>query len=103
MKLITPLVVAILLIACALPNTGVHTGSIKPTIYVRGASEGEQLYVNGLLMGTATQFNGDPNVLIIEEGANLVEIKRDGLTLHSEKIFISDGESKAITLNTGVH
>ena len=52
-------------------------------------------------MGAAVQFNGDPNVLIVEEGVHQIVIKQVGITIHAEKTVISNGESRTITINTG--
>jgi hypothetical protein len=87
--------------ACALPETGVQTGSIRPTIYVKGAVKEDILFVDSLKMGSAEQFNGNPKMLVIEEGVHIIEIRRNADVLYSEKIFISNGESRMVTFKSG--
>jgi len=95
------IVFALLLSACALPDTTVKTGSPRPTLVIKGAPADSTLIVDGLVMGAAVQFNGDPNVLIVEEGVHQIVIKQVGITIHTEKTVISNGESRTIILNTG--
>lgn len=92
---------ALILSACALPDTTVKTGSPRPTLAIKGAPAGSILIVDGLAMGLAAQFNGEPNVLILEEGLHQIEIKQAGVSLHAEKAFISNGETRTVSVNTG--
>jgi len=101
MKLIATLMAAFLLNACALPETTVKTGSPRPKLAVQGAPDGAELIVDGLSMGAANRFSGKPNVLIVEDGVHQVEVKSAGSIIHSEKVFISSGETKVITVNSG--
>lgn len=102
MKNYVSLVFALLLSACAVPDTTVKTGSPRPTLVIKGAPADSTLLVDGLLMGSTTQFNGDPNVLILEEGLHQIVIKQAGITIHAEKTVISNGESRTVTINAGV-
>ena len=102
MKNYVSLVFALLLSACAVPDTTVKTGSPRPTLVIKGAPADSTLLVDGLLMGPTTQFNGDPNVLILEEGLHQIVIKQAGITIHAEKTVISNGESRTVTINAGV-
>ena len=101
MKLIYLALAAALLTACALPETAMKTGSPRPTIYVNGAPDGTQLFVDGLPMGAAGEFNGVPKVLVVEEGTHAVELRRGTSVVHAEKVFVSNGESRGISVNTG--
>ena len=102
MKNYVSLVFALLLSACAVPDTTVKTGSPRPTLVIKGAPADSTLLVDGRLMGPTTQFNGDPNVLILEEGLHQIVIKQAGITIHAEKTVISNGESRTVTINAGV-
>ncbi len=102
MKNHVSIVFALLLSACALPDTTVKTGSPRPVLIIKGAPADSTLIVDGLVMGAATQFNGDPNVLILEEGLHQIVIKQAGITIHAEKAVVSNGESRTVTINTGV-
>jgi hypothetical protein len=87
--------------ACALPQTTVRTGSQQPTLVVKGAPSGTVLYVDGLAMGPAAQFDGNPNVLAVLEGAHLLEIRQGNAVIYHDKIFLSNGETHPITLLPG--
>lgn len=102
MKKYISIVFVLLLSACALPDTTVKTGSPRPTLIIKAAPADSILIVDGLAMGAAAQFNGEPNVLILEEGAHQIVIKQAGAIIHTEKTVISNGESRTVTINTGV-
>ncbi len=101
MKIILSIFIALTLTACALPETGVRTGSPRPTLYIKGDVKGMDLFIDGIQIGLAEQFNGNPKVLVVEEGAHIVQIKKAGSVVHSEKTFVSNGESRAIIVNAG--
>lgn len=101
MKYIAATFLALSLTACALPETGVHTGSPRPTIFITGAVGGMELYIDNLKVGSADEYNGNPKVLVVEEGVHIVQIRKGDLIVHSEKTFVSNGESRAITVNPG--
>lgn len=101
MKRVAAVALSILMGACAVPETIVKTGSSRPQLAVRGAPADSTLIVDGQSMGPASQFNGDPNVLIVEEGMHQVEIQRGGKPVHSEKAFVSNGETRTINVNAG--
>jgi len=87
--------------ACALPQTTVRTGSEQPSLIVKGAPTGTVLYVDGLAMGPAEQYNGDPNVLAVLEGVHQVEIRQGDAVLYHDKVFLTGGEMHPITLLPG--
>lgn len=87
--------------ACAMPETAVRTGSSRPQISVRGAPADAILAVDGLVMGPASVFDGNPKVLIVEEGVHQVEIRQREKAIHVEKTFVSNGETRVIVVNKG--
>ncbi len=101
MKAVFASILSIGLVACALPETSVRTGSPRPTLFVKGAPLGSELFVDGLSMGSADVFNGSPKVLFVEEGTHLVELRRGGMVVHTEKVFLSNGDSRALVVNMG--
>jgi hypothetical protein len=101
MKPMLILVLTFLLGACALPQTNVQTGSPRPQLAIRGAPVDAVLVVDGISMGPASQFNGNPKVLIVEEGAHRVEIQRAGHVIHVERTFVGNGETRVVTVNAG--
>ena len=90
----------VLLQGCHYPDAAkVEQKDNRPAIGVSGAPRGAMLYVDGLEMGKASQFNGTKNVLLVESGKHLVEVKAaDGKTLHSETVFLSGTTTKILTL-----
>ncbi len=71
----------------------------RPTLGVSGAPKGAVLYVDGLAMGSAGNYDGKKRVLRVETGTHLVEIKSaDGQVLHSETLFLSGSTTKVLQL-----
>jgi len=87
--------------ACSLPQTTVRTGSTQPSLIVKGAPSGTILFVDGLQMGPATAFDGNPHVLAVLEGVHQVEVRQGTAVIFHDKVFVSSGETHAITLLPG--
>ena len=101
MKVLTALAAATLLSACSLPQTTVRSGSAQPGLIVSGAPDGSTLFVDGLQIGPATQYDGDPNVLTVLEGTHTVEIRKDGGVVFSGKTFVGAGETHTVQVVGG--
>jgi hypothetical protein len=101
MKKLLVLVGVVLLAACALPQTSVRTGSAPPTLIVKGAPIGSILVVDGLAMGTASQFDGNPKTLAVLEGTHQVEVRLGSNVVYKEKAFVSSGESHTVNVTVG--
>jgi hypothetical protein len=101
MKNYIALIVVAFLAGCALPNTTVRTGSSPPTLIVKGAPAGSILFVDGLSMGNATQFDGNPKTLAVLEGTHQVEVRLGGAVVYGEKAFTGSGESHTVTVSQG--
>ena len=98
------IVVAALLLAlsgCVLPQTTVRTGSTQPSLTVKGAPAGAVLFVDGLAMGAAQQFDGNPKVLAVLEGAHQVEVHQGTSVVYSEKVYVTAGEIHVVTVLPG--
>jgi hypothetical protein len=103
MKKIIGLSFIIGLTGCALPTTQVATGASRPTLNIQGAPVSTILYVDGLEVGDATQYNGTTQSLLIEEGVHQVELRQGTVVLMSQKIFASNGEnSKLVYKSEGI-
>lgn len=91
---------AALLQGCSYPDAAkIEQKDNRPAIGVSGAPKGSMLYVDGLKMGLATQWDGEKNVLLIESGTHLIEVKSTtGVVLHSETVFLSGTTTKIFTL-----
>jgi hypothetical protein len=82
-------------LACAGPSTVVKTVDSRPAIAVVGAPSGSALFLDGLPMGDPSAFDGDPGVLRVEPGTHLLEVKVDGKTIFTQKVFV-EGELKTV-------
>lgn len=102
MKAIVAVVLATALSACAMPETTIRTGTARPQLAINGAPGDAVLIVDGLAMGPANRYDGNPHTLIIEEGLHQVDLKRAGKTIHTEKTFVGSGETRVINVDVGV-
>jgi len=91
---------AALVSACALPTTEVRTGATRPALAVQGAPAGASLYLDGILIGAAAQYNGVAQKLLIEEGVHRVEVKQGQTVLLTQQIFASSGETSTVTVQS---
>ena len=98
MKAPTVAALALALSACALPQTTVRTGSSQPSVIVQGAPSDAVLYVDGLSMGLAHQFDGKPKVLAVIEGVHTLEIHQGSAVIFHDKALFSSGETHPIKL-----
>jgi hypothetical protein len=101
MKNYIALVIVAFLAGCALPNTTMKTGSSPPTLIVKGAPAGSILFVDGLSMGNAAQFDGNPKTLAVLEGTHQFEVRLGAAVVYKEKAFTSSGESHTVAVSQG--
>src|SRR5271170_4582224 len=101
MKRLSVFMLFALLAACTLPQTTVRTGSEQPSLIVKGAPDGSTIYVDGLNMGDAKQFDGNPKVLAILEGSHKIEIRQGSNSVFAEKVFVSNGETHTVAVVGG--
>ena len=97
----TPLAVSLLCLAaaCAMPSTVVRTPDTRPGIAIEGAPAGAILFVDGVRVGEAILYDGQPNVLLVEPGTHTVAVKgADGAELLDQKIFV-ESELKTIKVH----
>ena len=83
---------------CTLPQTTIRTGAAAPGLAIKGAPAGAVLLVDGVQVGPASQYNGNPAVLAVLEGVHAVEIRDGGGTIFKEKIFVASGETHVVTI-----
>jgi len=102
MKTLLSLILLANLAACALPETAVKTGAGRPKLAFPNAGPDTILVMDGIMIGPAARYDGNPGVLLVEEGVHLLELKRNGQTVHSEKAFVSNGETRMVTMGPGV-
>jgi len=101
MKHYLSLVIVALLVGVRTTHTTVKTGSSPPTLIVRGAPAGSILYVDGLSMGNAAQFDGNPKTLAVLEGTHQVEVRVGDSVVYKEKAFTNSGESHTVAVSPG--
>ena len=92
------ILVAIAALAGCMPQTTVRTGMSPPTLMVTGAPSGALLFVDGLDMGSAAQYDGNPKVLAVLEGTHQVEVRFGSNVVHREKAFVSSGQSHTVAV-----
>jgi hypothetical protein len=100
-RILTVWAAMLVLTGCALPQTTVKSGSSQPGLIVKGAPAGSTLFVDGLAIGPAAQFDGKPKVLAVLEGVHQVEIRQGATVIFSEKTFSSSGETHTVTVLGG--
>lgn len=81
------------------PESEVRVTDNRPKIAIKNAPENAVVYVDGLKMGLASQFNGDPNVLLVEPGRHKIEVRSDNRILLSEDVFLGESALKTLTVN----
>ena len=101
MKTLVALSLLLAQAACALPETSVTTGAARPKLSFPNAAPDVILVMDGIQIGPAARYDGNPGVLRVEEGTHLLELKRNGQTVHSEKAFVSNGETRAVHIHSG--
>jgi uncharacterized lipoprotein YajG len=97
-KPLTLLIMVATLAACSMPQTTVRTGMSPPTLIVAGAPSGSVLVVDGLDMGSAAQYDGNPKVLAVLEGTHQVEVRLGSNVVYREKAFVSSGQSHTVAV-----
>ena len=102
MKHFLALIGIALLAACSMPQTTVRTGLPAPTLIVRGAPSASVLVVDGMEMGRAAQYDGNPNVLAVLEGTHQVEVRLGANVVYREKTFVSSGQSHTVVVTGAV-
>ena len=98
MKTLIAVALVLTLSACALPQTTVRTGATQPGLIVQGASSGAVLYVDGLSMGPAEQYDGKPKVLAVLAGVHTLEIHQGSTVIFHDKALFTNGETHPIRL-----
>lgn len=94
------LLIAVLLAVlagCAMPVTTVSTVDSRPSISIVGAPDDAVLVVDGVQIGAASRYNGEPNVLVVEPGTHRIEVRHGGVTLYDQPVFV-DSEHKRIVV-----
>ncbi|HEY4712338.1 MAG TPA: hypothetical protein VIH69_06690 [Dehalococcoidia bacterium] len=98
-KIFLILSLVFLAFGCSMPETLVRTTDSRPQLAIKGAPEKSILYVDGLEIGEAIMYNGEPKTLIIQPGTHLVTVKSpEGVLIFNQKIFV-ESELKTISIS----
>ncbi|OGO25240.1 MAG: hypothetical protein A2W33_06415 [Chloroflexi bacterium RBG_16_52_11] len=99
MKTSLIVLLGLVLCSCAMPSTTVRTTDTRPSLAFEGAPEGAKVYLDGLLMGEAEKYDGQPGILVVEPGTHLIVVKgRDGSVLLEQKVYM-ESEIKTIKVH----
>lgn len=91
--------VVLVLSACAMPSTVTRSRDVRPAVALVGAPAGSTLFVDGLDMGPATAYDGNPAVLRLEPGTHEIVVHdASGNVVSSQKVFL-DSELKTIQVH----
>jgi uncharacterized lipoprotein YajG len=92
-KILGILALSLTLAACNIhnPATTVRTLDERPSLSLSGAPAEAVLFVDGLDMGPAKAYDGRPQVLRLEPGTHLIEVKSAGVTIFKQTVFIESG------------
>lgn len=93
--------VAASLAGCAMPQSKVETGGVRPTLALIGAPADATLVLDGETIGQASLYDGVQRVLSVEEGAHTVEVRRNEGVVIRKKVFASTGESIKVDVANG--
>jgi hypothetical protein len=86
-----------LLCGCSLPVTTVSTIDDRPALAFKGAPEGAVLFVDGLNVGSAAEYNGNPKILNVQPGTHTLRITANGGVLYEQRVFV-ESSLKTITV-----
>jgi hypothetical protein len=86
-----------LLCGCAMPVTSVKSIDDRPALAFKGAPEGAILFVDGLNMGPANEYNGEPKILTVEPGTHTLRITANGSVIYEQRVFV-ESALKTITV-----
>jgi len=82
-----------------MPISEVQSVDDRPRLAIDNAPPAAILFVDGIRIGPASEYDGEPNVLLLEAGTHKVMIESiTGEVLYNREIFV-DSELKTIVLN----
>ncbi len=91
--------ITLLVFGCSYPTSGVRVLDDRPSVVIQDAPIGSFLLVDGLNMGKAGLYNGRERALLLEPGTHQIEVMSQGNVIHSERVFLGDGELKTIKVH----
>jgi hypothetical protein len=82
---------------CSYPTTNVDAVDSRPTLCFKDAPNDALVFVDGLSMGKATAFNGNPKVLTVLPGTHEVQVILGTTVLLKQTVFVQS-ENKTFTI-----
>lgn len=94
------LVVALVALAGCIryPSSRTDIPDERPSIAFSGAPKGSVVFVDGQAMGLATQFDGGKNVLLVEMGNHLIQVRLGDRVLLTQRVFLSGQATKTFVV-----
>ena len=86
-----------MLAGCAMPVTQVRSVDSRPSISFENPPSGADVYLDGVRVGLAEEYNGSPNQLNIEPGTHNLVVKQGDKVLLEQRFF-ADSEHKTFKL-----
>ena len=71
-------VLLVMVFGCVLPTSQVITVDDRPGLIIKNAPSNSVLIVDGIDVGAADQFDGNPNFLVLRPGKHHIEIHNGG-------------------------
>jgi hypothetical protein len=99
MRMPKPLLLAgvLVLAGCQVPRGDVTVPTLGPRLLLANAPAEALLLIDSKLVGEAQRFNGNPEVLQLEPGIHLVEVRLGDRLLLSQKMFSGSTELRTVT------
>ena len=93
-KLLRHVLVVVALVALAgcdirYPSSRTDIPDERPSIAFSGAPKGSVVFVDGLPMGPAAQYDGGENILLVEPGNHQIRVRLGDRVLLSQRVFLS--------------
>lgn len=98
-KLLTLVCLMVLSACSSYPNSSVEQGGDRPSLVLQGGDENSVLILDGITMGSVSNFDGKPNKLLIEPGRHSVSIVDSQQNiLYQTSIYVSHGQVKVVEI-----
>lgn len=78
------------------PATRTEVPDERPQLIVANAGEGAVLLVNGVDVGSAAHYAGNPGTLRLPSGTHVVEVMQGGQIVLRETVFLTDGVIRTV-------
>lgn len=80
------------------PSSRTDIPDERPSIAFRGAPEGSFVFVDGKELGSATQYDGGKNVLLVESGNHIIELRIGDKVILRRNVFLSGQTTKTFVV-----